>query len=68
LKPSLVKRKKHQNGKRPQQFQSDAEKNYSRGSLNAQLDEHFGYDKHQVTGNINIRNGYSAKTLMTEDG
>lgn len=37
-------------------------------ALNAELDEHLGYDKHQPSGNTNSRNGYSAKTLMTEDG
>ena len=37
-------------------------------ALNAELDEHLGYDKHQVSDNPNSRNGYSSKTLITEDG
>ena len=37
-------------------------------ALNAELDEHLGYDKHQPTGSENSRNGYSSKTLRTEDG
>lgn len=37
-------------------------------ALNAELDDHLGYDKHQVSGNGNSRNDYSSKTLITEDG
>lgn len=37
-------------------------------ALNAELDDHLGYDKHQVTDNSNSRNGYSSKTLISEDG
>lgn len=37
-------------------------------ALNAELDEHLGYDKHQGGGGENSRNGYSSKTLITEDG
>lgn len=37
-------------------------------ALNAELDEHLGYDKHQKTDNTNSRNGYSTKTVRTEDG
>lgn len=37
-------------------------------ALNAELDAHLGYDKHQSSDNGNSRNGYSSKTLMTEDG
>ena len=36
--------------------------------LNAELDEHLGYDKHQESVSGNSRNGYSSKTLITEDG
>ena len=36
--------------------------------LNAELDDHLGYDKHQVSDTSNSRNGYSIKTLITEDG
>jgi len=37
-------------------------------ALNAELDDHLGYDKHQSNTNENSRNGYSSKTLITEDG
>ncbi|MDX1348572.1 MAG: IS256 family transposase [Thiomicrorhabdus chilensis] len=37
-------------------------------ALNAELDEHLGYDKHSKTGAPNSRNGYSTKQLKTEDG
>ncbi len=37
-------------------------------ALNAELDEHLGYDKHQESVSGNSRNGYSSKTLITEDG
>lgn len=37
-------------------------------ALNAELDEHLGYDKHEQSTTKNSRNGYSSKTLQTEDG
>ena len=37
-------------------------------ALNAELDDHLGYDKHQVSDTHNSRNGYSSKTLITDDG
>ncbi len=37
-------------------------------ALNAELDEHLGYDKHEITRSDNSRNGYSSKTIQTEDG
>ena len=37
-------------------------------ALNAELDEHLGYDKHSRSSSDNSRNGYSSKTLRTEDG
>ena len=37
-------------------------------ALNAELDDHLGYDKHHVSDNPNSRNGYSSKTLISEDG
>jgi len=36
--------------------------------LNAELDEHLGYSKHEKSGNDNSRNGYTTKTLQTKDG
>ncbi len=37
-------------------------------ALNAELDEHLGYDKHEKSNASNNRNGYSSKTLQTKDG
>ena len=37
-------------------------------ALNVELDDHLGYDKHACTDAENSRNGYSSKTLQTEDG
>ena len=37
-------------------------------ALNAELDEHLGYEKHDSSDSPNSRNGYTSKTLRTEDG
>ena len=37
-------------------------------ALDAELDVHLGYEKHQSSDNGNSRNGYSSKTLLSEDG
>ena len=37
-------------------------------ALNAEPDDHLGYEKHVQSNNPNSRNGYSTKTLKTEDG
>lgn len=37
-------------------------------ALNAELDEHLGYDKNQQSNTDNYRNGHTTKTLKTEDG
>ena len=37
-------------------------------ALNAELDDHLGYEKHQPSDNPNSRNGHSSKKLITEDG
>lgn len=37
-------------------------------ALNAELDEHLGYEKHAPRTNTNSRNGYSAKSVITDDG
>jgi len=36
--------------------------------LNAELDDHLGYEKHEPSANSNSRNGTSSKILRTEDG
>jgi transposase-like protein len=37
-------------------------------ALNAELDEHLGYSRHESSTSNNYRNGYSPKTIRTEDG
>ncbi|MDO6564398.1 IS256 family transposase [Amphritea sp. 1_MG-2023] len=37
-------------------------------ALNAELDEHLDYDRYVKSSSDNSRNGYSSKTLRTEDG
>jgi transposase-like protein len=37
-------------------------------ALNAELDDHLGYDKHERSGSENSRNGYTSKIVKTEDG
>ena len=37
-------------------------------ALNAELDEHLGYDKHQVSETANSRNGYTRKTVKGQHG
>lgn len=37
-------------------------------ALNAELDDHLGYDKHEESGGSNSRNGYSSKTLTADEG
>jgi putative transposase len=37
-------------------------------ALNAELEEHLGYEKHEKSSVHNSRNGHTRKTLRTEDG
>jgi transposase-like protein len=37
-------------------------------ALNAELEEHLGYEKHQPSSGGNSRNGFSSKQIKTEDG
>ena len=37
-------------------------------ALNIEIDEHLGYGKHDVSEIENSRNGFSSKTLRTEEG
>ena len=37
-------------------------------ALNAELDDHLGYARHETSSSTNSRNGTSAKVLRTEDG
>jgi len=43
-------------------------KRFFEKSLNAELDDHLGYEKHQHRVDTNARNGRSRKTVQTEDG
>jgi len=36
--------------------------------MNAELDDHLGYAKHESSANRNSRNGSTSKKLYTEDG
>ncbi|MDN2482872.1 IS256 family transposase [Vibrio agarivorans] len=37
-------------------------------ALNAELDDHLGYEKHSSKTTSNSRNGYSSKSIITDDG
>jgi len=37
-------------------------------ALNAELDDHLGYSKHEASDTSNSRNGFVYKTLQTDDG
>lgn len=37
-------------------------------ALNGEMDAHLGCEKHQKSSVTNSRNGYTSKTLKTEDG
>ena len=43
-------------------------KNLLETMLEAEMDEHVGYDKHQHSQSSNSRNGYSSKTLRSDKG
>lgn len=52
-------------------FTSFMEKLYKRGiesMLEGELDAHLGYEKYQKRENTNVRNGYTQKTIKTEQG
>lgn len=57
--------------KNGEDFTSFMEKLYKRGiesMLEGELDAHLGYEKHQKRENTNVRNGYTQKTIKTEQG
>ncbi len=43
-------------------------KRFFEKSLNAELDDHLGYEKHQPRIDSNARNGHISKRVQTEDG
>ena len=64
-------KKAAKNIKTPQdltEFSQALKKVMVEAALNAELDEHLGYAKHEQSRSVNSRNGYSSKTVKTEDG
>ena len=43
-------------------------KRFFEKTLNAELDDHLGYDKHTPRSDSNARNGTMSKTVYTDDG
>ncbi|GGP48200.1 hypothetical protein GCM10009347_14290 [Shewanella algicola] len=37
-------------------------------ALNAEMDEHLGYEKHHKSTSVNSHNGKTSKRIQTEDG
>ena len=50
------------------QFQQMLTKVTVEAALNAELDDHLGFDKHEQSKEDNNRNGYTSKTIRTEVG
>ncbi len=50
------------------QFQQMLTKVTVEAALNAELDDHLGFDKHKQSETDNNRNGYTSKTIRTEVG
>lgn len=50
------------------QFSQMLKKITIEAALNAEMDEHLGYQKHQISTSTNSRNGKSSKRIKTEDG
>jgi len=50
------------------EFRSMLTKITVEAALNAELDDHLGFDKHETSESDNNRNGVTHKTLQTEDG
>ena len=50
------------------EFQQMLTKITVEAALNAELDDHLGYERHEKADGVNHRNGYSSKTVQTEVG
>jgi transposase-like protein len=50
------------------EFQQMLTKVTVEAALNAELDDHLGYERHEKSDNANHRNGYSSKTVQTDVG
>ena len=49
-------------------FQQRLTKVTVEAALNAELDDHLGYERHEKSDGANHRNGFSSKTVQTEVG
>lgn len=50
------------------EFQQMLTKITVEAALNAELDDHLGYSRNEASGGGNSRNGYSSKTVQTDEG
>ena len=50
------------------EFQQMLTKVTVEAALNAELEDHLGYERHEKSDNANHRNGYSSKTVQTDVG
>ena len=50
------------------QFSQMLKKITVEAALNAEMDEHLGYEKHHKSTSSNSRNGKTSKRIQTEDG
>lgn len=50
------------------EFQQMLTKITVEAALNAELDAHLGYERHEKSDGANYRNGFSSKTVQTDVG
>jgi putative transposase len=50
------------------QFSQMLKKITVEAALNAEMDDHLGYEKHRQSSSANSRNGRTSKRIQTEDG
>ncbi len=50
------------------QFSQILKKITVEAALNAEMEDHLGYEKHQKSTSTNSRNGQTSKRIKTEDG
>ena len=50
------------------EFQQMLTKVTVEAALNAELDDHLGYERHEKSDGTNHRNGFSSKTVQTDVG
>lgn len=66
LDPEFLKQFK--SGEELSDFLKEMQKRGIEQLLNAEMDAHLGYAKHQSSDNANSRNGHTSKTIKTEQG